>query len=695
MVNFRDSSSYTQMREECFRDIECFFVDNRWWAGNYGIQFANKPRPEFNKIWKAINRVIGDICEMELNAIIVSNSDDATDEDSELLQKRWRNDFNASDGAEASEIATMEAAIGGFGCTKMVARYEDEENPDESKQYLCSEIVHSACTNVFFDAGSIRKDKSDARFGWQLIRTNRKKVQEEYGLEVTPFAGDIFITTDNTIYFRDNKKDMVLAHYWEVVEKNLITHDFSLFAPGLEITTGDGIKDQLGNKYTRADLDMIREDYRNEIGEDAPTIKRKVKVVEYALCDGKGYLEKGKTPFKRVPLFPRYGYHAVINGNEYYCGEVRKRRDTEMFQNMYGSTMMEIMAAPQVTKPEYLPEQIAAHAGQRARADIDNAAFLLSDPVTDANGNITHMGPIGFSQPPQMGTGLQAAGAFLEQNTQEHNGTGQATVPANTAAAAVQAVNERQDDAYTPMVRNTMHSIKAQCEAWIPAAQSIYFSNQRKIRVEESDGNYSQVTTLEMKELDDGSYGPYGNAARGKYSVMVKQGQSYKDTKASEFEQNIQILQAMGTDTTVGQMAALQAVLSTTGEGTYYSRKLARYDQIDLLMSRGINPEPQNPEEEQYMQQKMQQMQMQAQQPPQPTPEMIAAQSMMVDARVKERKLDIDEYNAESKRIDTNTNAYKAQFDTALKEQDLSLRQYDTQVKSQKELMSAMMGQSR
>ena len=656
MINFRDSSSYTEMREECLKDLECFFIDNKWWAGNYGVQFKNKPRPEFNKIWKAINRVIGDICEMELNAIIVSNSDEATDEDCELLQKRWRNDFNASDGAEASEIATMEAAIGGFGCTKDVTKFEDEENPDPEKQYLCSEIIHSACTHVFFDAASIRKDKADMRWGWQLIRTNRKSIEEEYGRNVTPFAGEVFIATDNAINYRDNKKDLILAHYWEVVEKKLTTYDFSAMVP-LQITTGDGIKDQVGNKYTRDDLKTMREDYKAEIGEDVPTKTRKVKCVEYALCDGEGYLEKVKTPFKRVPLYPRYGYYAVINGNEYYCGEVRKRRDTEMFQNMYGSTMMEIMAAPQITKPEYLPEQIAAHAAERARADIDNAAFLLSDPVTDANGNITHMGPIAYSQPPQMGSGLQGAGAFLDQNTAEHNGMGSATVPANTAAATVQAVNERQDDTYTPLVRNIMHAIKAQCEGWIPAAQAIYFSNQRKIRVEESDGNYSQVTTLEMKQMDDGSYRPYGNAARGRYSVMVKQGQSYKDTKAAELEQNLQIVQAMGTDTPVGQMASLQLVLSTTGEGTYFSRKIARYQQIDILMGMGIDPEPQNPEEEQYMQQKMQQMQMAAQNQ-QPDPQMLAAQAMqqeaeakMMDAQSNMIDKQVDQFNAETKRM--------------------------------------------
>ena len=694
MINWRNASSETDMRDRCLADIERFFIDGTWWSGSYGKQYKNKPKPEFNKVWKAINRIVGDINDMELNALIVSNSDDATDDDAELLQKRWRNDYNTSEGAEASEIATMEAVIGGFGCVKLVSKYEDEEDPQDDEQYLCAEIVHSACTSAYFDAGSIKKDKSDSRYGWQLIRVNRERIEDEYGVDVVSFDNQAYSLSSTSI--QDANLDIYLAHYWEVVEKKLTIYDFSAMVD-LQITTGDGIKDQLGNSYTRDDLKLIREDYESMMGEPAPQSKRTVRCVEYALLDGEKMLTKPeKTPFKRIPLIPRYGYHAVINGYEYYCGEVRKKTDTEMYQNMLGSALIEIASAPQISKPEYTPDQIARHANQRARADIDNVPFLISDPILGADGKTPiHFGPIGMSQPPQLGTGFQAALQFVDQNTQQQNGTGQSTVPANSSAAAVQMVNDRQDDCYLPMVKNTCHSIKAMCETWIPAAQKIYFSNSRKIRVEEQDGNYAQITTLEMKELDDGRYGPYGNAARGRYSVQVKQNQSYKDQKQSEFEQSVNLVQMAGTDTPMGQMALFTAILSTTGEGGYYSRKIARFQQIDMLLGMNIDPEPQNPEEEQYMQQKMQQMQMQAQQPPQPTPEMIAAQSMMVDARVKERKLDIDEYNAESKRIDTNTNAYKAQFDTALKEQDLSLRQYETQVKSQKELMSAMMGQSR
>ena len=606
---------------------------------------------------------------MELNAIIVSNSDEATDESADLLQKRWRNDFQSSDGIEASEIATMEAAIGGFGCTKLVAKFEDEENPDPDKQYLCSEIVWDACQSVYFDAGAIRKDKSDARYGWHLIRTNREKIEEEYGVDVVSFMNPTSAWRHSNLEY-NSQRDIYLAHYYEVVEKKLTTYDFSLMN-GLKITAGDGIKDEEGNKYSREDLKEIRDIYLEEFGEEAPTTKRTIKYVEYALADGEKYLTKPqRMPFKRVPLFPRYGYYAVIQGQEYYCGEVRKQEDHEMFHNYFASSMMEIMAAPQVSKPEYTPEQIAKHAGQRARADIDNVPFLMSDPVRDANGNPIHFGPIGMSQPPMIGTGLATAGQFLEQNLQQAGGMGQASVPSNASGEAIQNVNERQDDAFLPIVKNTLHSIKAQCEAWIPAAQTLYFTNQRRLRVLETDGTYSQVTTLEMSQDPDGNYGPYGNNAKGKFTVQVEQGEAYKDTVEATIESNMQLMQAVGTDTAAGQIIAYKnmELLNKTDDPAIQA--IAKYERLNIIIAKGIPYEPQNEEEAQYMQMKMAQMQQQAQS--QQDPMMVAAQAEQVKAQAQMMDKQVDQFNAETSRMKVMVDAEKAGADINFKQADSS-----------------------
>lgn len=664
-IDFNDAiSGQYAMMQRCHDDIRQAFVDGAWWEGsNYGKQFKNKPKPEMNKIWKGLNRVCGSINNMELNANIISNSDDATDEDGELLQNRWRNDFNSSEGAEANEIANQEAIFGGFGCTKLVSKYEDEESPNPDKQYLCVEPVPSACTSVVFAAGAIKKDKSDSTQAWQLARVNRKAIEDEYGVSISSYPQAV----TNIDYFNWNAnstKDVYIAHYWEVIEKNLIDHDFG----GMIITSGDGIKDEFGAKYTRDELKEMKDAFELETGMQVTTTRRKVKYVEYALLAGDQFLIKPqKTPFKRVPLFPRYAYHVSLNGIEYFCGEVRKKRDPEMFSNMFASSLFQIMAADQVGKPEYLPEQINRHKGQRARADIDNVPYLVSDPYIDKANGQAIVGPIGTHQPPQIGTGLAAAGQYLDQSLVEHNGLGNATVPANASGDAIQAVNERQDDVYLPIVHNIMHSIKAMCSAWIPAAQKIYFSNQRQLRVQMRDGSYDQVTTLEFMQKPTGEYGPYGNSARGMYTVQVKKGESYQSEKDAERKTSLEMLQYATVDTPMGQLLLNQAIMNTTGDGGRDARKMARYNIMTAMMGMGIDPEPQNDEEEQFVMRQMQQQQMQqqAQQQVMMEQQQLMAQAAMAEAKARQdegqaaimnevndaQENQIKVYDAETKRI--------------------------------------------
>lgn len=629
LVNFNDASSSTEMNDACLADIKRFFINGQWWTGDRGKQFKNKPKPEFNKLWRSINRICGDINDMELNATIVSNSDDATDEDADLLARRWRNDFQSSDGVEASEIATMEAIVGGFGCTKTVSKYEDEENPDPNKQYLCSEIIHSACTSVVFDAGAIRKDKKDSRWGWHIIRTNRKKVEADYGVDIVSFMGTPSRDNSNPISY-NSTRDVYLAHYYEVIERTLTVYDMSELN-GVVITKGDGIKDQEGNEYSNGDLKDILAMYAEFTGEEVQPVKKKEKYVEYSICDGEKYLDKPqRMPFDRIPLYPRYGYYKVIDGQEFFCGEVRKQIDSEMFYNSYGSSLMEIMSLPQNTKPEYTPEQIMRHAAQRARADIDNAPFILSDPIKSPDGTPIHFGPIGMSQPPQIGSGMATAGQFLSENIMQMGAIGNATVPANASGEAIQQVNERQDDAFLPIVKNVLHSIRAQCEGWIPAAKKLYFTNQRRLRVQESDGKYTQVTTLEMVEDEDGNYGPFKNSARGSYTVQVKKGESYKNQREAERESVVEMLQYAGTDTEFGQLMLMNAMTLTSGEGGDNMRSVARYKTIDLMLSMQIPFKPENEEEELYIQNKIQQIQQQQQQQQQNNPALLMAQAEML-----------------------------------------------------------------
>ena len=631
----------------CLEDYEFAVVEGAMWKGNIAKQFKNKPKPEINKIFGSINRLLGQKERLEMNAKIISNSDDATDEDAELLQSRWRNDFQTSDGVEAVNNSDKESFFSGFGAIKLVAKYEDEENPNADEQYLCLEPVYSAAASVLFSP-SLRKDKADAKQCWQIVRTSRDEIEKEYGVVPASLNSQVDYFDWNT----DSTKDIFIAHYYELVVKTIVEYTFGDYV----VTSGDGIKDSYGNKISREDLKELRDNNEHTV------VRRKTKRVEYALIAGDEFLIKSqKTPFKRVPLIPQYGYHSVINGVEYYCGEVRKRRDPQMFTNTFYSSMMEIMAAPQVSKPEYTPEQIAKHAGQRARADIDNVAFVMSDPIRNEDGTIAHLGPIGKTTPPELGSGLAAAGQLLDSTLSDMASTGQSTLPSNVAADAVRQINERQDDTFQPLMQNSMQAIKAACEVWIDAAQVLYFTNARSLRVVASDGSHSQVDTLEYGMDNNENYGPFKNTAKGRYTVQVKAGESYKNKKEAELETTLKMLQYTDAQSPQGQMLLNQAIISTTGEGGDRSRKVATYQIIDAMMAMGLDPNPESDEEKEYVQQKVEAMQ-QAAQNQQPDAGMVMAQAEMLKGQA-------DMLEQENRQAEIQLQAGKVQLDNQGKQQ--------------------------
>lgn len=603
--------------QQVIDDIQFAKVPGAQWRGSDYEQFRNKPKPENNKIAKQINRILGQYMKLEMNAKIISASDEATDDDAELLQGRWRNDFNSSDGIEAIQNAADEAFHGGFGAFKVVAKYEDEEIADDNYQYLAIEPVYSAASSVVFNAGALRKDKQDAKQCWHLQRVNRQETEEEYDVNIASFPE----ATTDIEYFDwhcDENKDVYIAHYYEVVERTITEHDFG----GLVITRdGRKLTDNFGNKIDREEFKALKANNPYE------ETRRKVKQVEYALMSGDQFLIKPvKTPFKSIPVIPQYGYHWVIEGVEYYCGEVCRQRDNQRFMNMAYSSMMEILAQPQVETPYFAPEQVAKYKAMHARHTVENFAYLLVDPIKDANGNPVQLGPIGSKLPPQIGTGLASAMQFLNDAIDQQGGTGQSSVPANTSEGAIVQVNDREDDSYQPLFQNAIQSIKAACRVWLPAAQKLYFSNERQLRIEGEDGAYSQVMTLQYEfRPETGQFGPFKNAARGRYDVTVKVGEAHKTMKEAEKQAAIELLQYTDTTTPKGQLVLNDAIQATTGEGTQDARRIARFDNLDIMIARGIDPQPKTDEERAYVQQKLQEIAAAAQQPPEPSPEMVLA----------------------------------------------------------------------
>jgi hypothetical protein len=200
------------------------------------------------------------------------------------------------------------------------------------------------------------------------------------------------------------------------------------------------------------------------------------------------------------------------------------------------------------------------------------------------------------------------------------------------------------------------------------------------IRVQEENGDYTNVNTMEMTVDADGNYGPYGNNPRGLYTVQVKKGEAYKDTIEAKIESNITLMSAVGSDTGAGQILAYENMGLLNKDSNPMIEVISRYAPLDIIIASGFPYESQNDEEAQYIEMKKQQMAQQAQQ--QQDPMMVAAQAEAMKAPADQAKVQIDIYNAESKRLDTNIKAMSAQVDAQLRQEDMRLRAWEKQVES-------------
>ena len=78
LTDFKDSigSSY-DVNQQCLEDMAFAHIAGMQWVGSDKDQFVNKPKPENNKLFKSINRLLGQYDRMELNARIASASNEA------------------------------------------------------------------------------------------------------------------------------------------------------------------------------------------------------------------------------------------------------------------------------------------------------------------------------------------------------------------------------------------------------------------------------------------------------------------------------------------------------------------------------------------------------------------------------------------------------------------------------------------
>lgn len=562
------------VRLQCLSDRRFVYVEGAQWEGNLESQFENRPRFEINKILDSLMRIFSEYRNNRVTVDFRAKDDSGDEETADALDGMYRADEQESNAEEAYDNAFDEATAGGFGAWRLRAKYEDEYNEDDDKQRICIEPIFDADTSVFFDADAKRQDKSDAVKCWVIYSMSHDDFEDQYNIDPTTFD-----LVEKLTQFDWFTPDVVyVAEYYEVETKKKKVHFFRLPATGEEIkVSGDDLDGQ--KQQDLADSGYIESRQK--------TIVKKA--VHKYIIDGSQVLEDcGIIAGEHIPIVPMYGKRMFIDNKERMFGHARPMKDAQRIYNMEISSLAEQASLFGESIPIFTPEQVAGQENAWANKNIGKPAYLLVNPITDANGQMLPSGPIAYTQPPAIPPALQGLIQLVQSDIMELSGNQQQgdQIVSNISAKAVELVQTRLDMKTFMYMDNMKKSMRQSGVIWLSMAKALYDEEGRKMRTIGKDGTESQATLKEPAVDTNGEKYLQNDLAAGNYDVTVDVGPAFTSKRDATVRGLVGILQFV-EDPSMKAAILGMALQNMDGEGM---TDLHAYVRKGLVSSGVIKP---------------------------------------------------------------------------------------------------------
>jgi hypothetical protein len=556
------------MREErlqCLEDRRFYSIAGAQWEGNLAEQFNNKPRFEVNKIHLSVMRIINEYRNNRITVDFVSKDGDEDDRLADTCDALFRADEEDSAADEAYDNAFEEAVGGGFGAFRLRAVYEDEYDEDNDHQRIRIEPIYDADSTVFFDLDAKRQDKSDARLCFVLTAMTRDAYRAEWNDDPESWPKEI-----HQYEFDWATPDMVyVAEVYRVEEASELIRIFQ---------TIDGEEE----RYSERDFeeDEMLEETLEAIGTIEVRQKRvKRRKVRKYIMSGSGILEDaGFIAGTQIPIVPVYGKRWFIDNIERCMGHVRMAKDAQRLKNMQLSKLGEISALSTVEKPLFTPEQVAGFEVMWAEDNLKNYPYLLLNTVTDANGNESLAGPIGYTKPPQIPPALAGLLQITEQDITDLLGNQEAgeDIQTNISGRAIELIQNRLDMQSFIYMSNMAKAIKRAGEIWLSMARDIMVEPGRKMKGMGAQGElYSIELGKPVLNQETGEVEYENDLSRAKFDVTVEVGPSSSSKRAATVRSLMGMMQ-LAPDPETQQVLAAMAMMNMEGEGIWEVRDFFR-----------------------------------------------------------------------------------------------------------------------
>ena len=567
--------SMREVRLQCLEDRRFYSIAGAQWEGNLAEQFNNKPRFEVNKIHLSVMRIINEYRNNRITVDFVSKDGNSNDKLASTCDMLFRADEQDSTADEAYDNAFEEAVGGGFGAFRLRTVYEDEYDEDNDYQRIRLEPIYDADSTVFFDLDAKRQDKSDARVCYVLTAMTRDAYIAEWDDDPSSWPKEI-----HQYEFDWATPDMVyVAEFYRVEEASELIRIFQNI---------DGEEERYSERDFADDEEL--ETMLDAIGTIEVRQKRvKRRKVHKYIMSGSGILEDaGYIAGAEIPIVPVYGKRWFIDNIERCMGHVRMAKDAQRLKNMQLSKLGEISALSTVEKPLFAPEQVAGFEMMWAEDNLKNYPYLLLNTVTDANGNESLAGPIGYTRPPAIPPALAGLLQITEQDISDLLGNQEAgeQITSNISGKAVELIQTRLDMQTFIYMSNMAKAIKRCGEIWLSMARETMVEPGRKMK---GIGAQGEMSSLELGKpimnQDTGEIEYQNDLSNAKFDVTVDVGPSSSSKRSATVRALMGMMQ-ITPDPETQQVLGAMAMMNMEGEGLsevqdFFRKKLIRMGAIE------------------------------------------------------------------------------------------------------------------
>lgn len=607
-------------RQQCLEDRRFYSIVGAQWEGSLDEQFKNKLKFELNKTHLAVLRIINEYRNNRISVSFVpkkGKKDSGNEQLADAVAGLYRADEQDSCAEEATDNAFEEAVGGGYGAFRLCTEYEDED--EEGEQRVRFKPIFDADSCVFFDLGARRQDKSDAKRCYVLTPMTVEDFKNEYGEDpvswphsVSQFEFDWFAQTANTVYVA------------EVYEVEKAVEKYQCYV-GIEGEQRELPMKELEENPLLADEMMALGFKPTEVKE-----RKKRRVHKYLMTGSRILEDCGFIAGPNIPVIPVYGKRWYVDNVERFAGHVRLVKDGQRLFNVQVSKLGEMSVSSGIGKPILTPQQVAGHQGMWEDDPVKNFAYLLLNPIIDAQGNEVVSGPIAYTQPPQLPPAMATLLQITDSSIKEIMGNPQAgeQIVSNIATKTVELVQQRLDMQSYIFVSNMAKAMQRAGEVWLGMAKDITVEEGREMKTVGPNGEVGSVELMRpIADKETGDIRYENNLEDARFDVVAKAGPS-SSSKREATVRNLKEMMAIVQDPQTLQVLSAMVMLNMEGEGISDVREFFRKQMLRMGVVKPTEEEAKKLLEEQ------------ANQPPDANSELLKAAADQAEAEAVKARAD-------------------------------------------------------